>query len=166
MLRPRPREDRPQRSTRYSRIERAAFRPRMYRSQVPLVVQLWRAVGRRSAFPRPRAEWLAQGGFRWTVARSWTARFRASSLAASIIEPYRPRSKHDQSSHLPCATRADARWASRSPGSAADSPSRPAALSAARGAPAVSASDWRLPESAPRARRLAARRGRVWKCTS
>lgn len=52
------------------------------------------------------------------------------------------------------------------PGSAADFPSRPAAPSADQAAPAAAASDWRLPETASRARHRVARRGRVSRCTS
>ena len=52
------------------------------------------------------------------------------------------------------------------PGSAADFPSKPAAPSADQAAPAAAASDWRLPETASRARHRVVQRGRVYRCTS
>ena len=63
-------------------------------------------------------------------------------------------------------SRAAARPPFSPPGSAADFPSRPAAPSADQAAPAAAASDWRLPETASRARHRVARRGRVSRCTS
>lgn len=63
-------------------------------------------------------------------------------------------------------SRAAARPPFSPPGSAADFPSRPGARSADQAAPAAAASDWRLPETASRARHRVARRGRVSRCTS
>ena len=71
----------------------------------------------------------------------------------------RRRSRGDRS-------RAAARSPFSPPGSAADFPSRPAAPSADQAAPVAAASDWRLPETASRARHRVARRGRVSRCTS
>ena len=92
------------------------------------------------------------------------ARARCAAASERRSQPWyargrRRRSRGDRS-------RVAARPPFSPPGSAADFPSRPAAPSADQAAPAAAASDWRLPETASRARHRVVRRGRVSRCTS